>query len=1168
MSVIRFWPAAAVCLAVACGPVDRPSPGGAGADLSRVVSPVVETPQLVLSDFNDANGWKLPQYYQTIHFLDLNGDFVADMCARGIAGILCSIAQTNSTFSAQTLWSASFSDTDPNGWTDPSKYSTISFPDINGDGYPDVCGRGKGGIYCALSGMPATAAFTGFSLWEGDFSDGNGWTDPKYYSTISFPDVNGDGKADLCARGVAGVLCAISNGTSAFTGLSNWASGFSDTDPNGWADPSKYSTIKFPDVDGDGKADVCGRGTQGILCAISNGTTGFTGLSLWNGDFADTSLWTQEKYYSTIAYPRLTGDRKQSICARGIGGIICARSNGASAFVDYTGATHTDVWTGAFSDGDGWGNDPSYYKTIQFIPEMAVSTTLLPGVCGRGSRGVYCLRGNAGETACGKNRPFCFDDPVQASTLESDAANWKAPQYYSTIKIPSVRWDQSDLKLCERGVAGIYCSRPSPAWNPNPFLYGSTTTTANAGYSGPNPSMQGSQYWAMHFTLPELQSCDPSAVPPCSRATELLGPMVGPKPGNVVNIQPVLWQGTSCAGQSSPTVTTAQLTNYYNVLKGSSYINWIQAQYGVANLGALSTVTVNPSIADCSTPIDVEGTLRTLITNGTFGSPNLTTTVFALHFAPNVPLQMSGTCAYNHVSVPGNYINNTPFHYYVVPDYATGPAAGCGSFWLTPPVATLDLMTFNESHEMVETLTDPGIGWRNPTQSNCSSTGCSYASNSSNQVADGCQGTHATINGAPGTSPIVVQGIWSNVGNRCETLNGGAVGDVQGNGRSAIVLGGTGSGAIPQARSRGARTTTFSLSQPALDNAASFKTWEKAAGMRPVAGDFNGDGLDDIALVGSPVICSIPLAFATASAGYQEKNGNYTMSPVPSNLVGVLSTQNSQACTFSQIAQQSPQPRPVAGDFNGDGLDDIALLGVSQRIPVAFSTGDGLGSFAVTDNGDVGLSTFGAGKPLVGDFNGDGYADVALVGIGCSTAFVPVALSNGDGTFSFRQISTVVGTTATADFNCWASGAGVQAVAGDFNADGITDIALAGGSGWNEIRVAYGNDGALQGPSITRGTPGTFIVVSQSGSNPNFASWARTAGAQLVAGDYDGDGAWDLALTGPSTWNSVRVAFSTGTRATPATGLGQFTNETDVMATFPGLAAQSGVVALSGSNAR
>ena len=169
-----------------------------------------------------------------------------------------------------TLWTTSFRNLD-NWHTHPSLYGTIEFPDVNGDGRTDVCGRGYAGIYCGLSDGVSFGAAT---LWSSAFSDANGWhLHESLYGTIQFPDVNGDGKADVCGRRSDGIYCARSNGTSfgaqGTAGL--YSAHFSNA--GGWdADPAYWATIRFPDINGDGWADVCGRSSAGIQCGISWGS--------------------------------------------------------------------------------------------------------------------------------------------------------------------------------------------------------------------------------------------------------------------------------------------------------------------------------------------------------------------------------------------------------------------------------------------------------------------------------------------------------------------------------------------------------------------------------------------------------------------------------------------------------------------------------------------------------------------------------------------------------------------------------------------------------------------------------------------------------------------------------------------------------------------------------
>jgi FG-GAP-like repeat len=196
----------------------------------------------------------------------------------------------------------------------------------------------------------------------------------------------------------------------------------------------------------------------------------------------------------------------------------------------------------------------------------------------------------------------------------------------------------------------------------------------------------------------------------------------------------------------------------------------------------------------------------------------------------------------------------------------------------------------------------------------------------------------------------------------------------------------------------------------------------------------------------------------------------------------------------------------VAGDFDGDGDTDIALLGGPgwSTIPMAFSNRNG--TFTVTNLSTPSVpqwAQLSGVKAAAGDFDGDGDADIALVGHP-GWGSIPVAFSSRNGTFT-------VSNTANSTFPSYAQ-QGAQAFAGDFNGDGVADIALTGVPGWNSIPVAFSN------------RAGGFSVTNTAVTD--FPGWASTAGAKIAVGDFNGDGAADLAAVGGSGWRSFTFALS------------------------------------------
>src|ERR1700746_61854 len=156
-------------------------------------------------------------------------------------------------------------------------------------------------------------------------------------------------------------------------------------------------------------------------------------------------------------------------------------------------------------------------------------------------------------------------------------------------------------------------------------------------------------------------------------------------------------------------------------------------------------------------------------------------------------------------------------------------------------------------------------------------------------------------------------------------------------------------------------------------NNASFPT-----GLRPswvMTGDFNGDGIVDIATVNQCGTDPMCLTAGSVSILLGKPDGRF------------------QAAGDYPTASGSLPRFGIAGDFNGDGIPDIAVANLGSN-SISILLGNGDGSFQphvdyVVGNGPLSI--------VAGDFNGDGKVDLAVANSGSNS--ISVLLGNGDGTF-------------------------------------------------------------------------------------------------------------------------------------------------------------------------
>jgi hypothetical protein len=288
------------------------------------------------------------------------------------------------------------------------------------------------------------------------------------------------------------------------------------------------------------------------------------------------------------------------------------------------------------------------------------------------------------------------------------------------------------------------------------------------------------------------------------------------------------------------------------------------------------------------------------------------------------------------------------------------------------------------------------------------------------------------------------------------------------------------------------------------------------------AGDFNGDGFDDLA-VGAP---------GKAPAGDPRSGAVFLFR---GSAVGLAAHDTIDQAGLGQNEANDRFGAALAtGDFDGDERMDLAVgapgeaPGTQPRSGLVFvfrGVDSGLAPDRVVDQTGLGANEqgdqFGA-TLATGDFDGDGPVDL-VVG-------APGEAPGGDPRSGALFVFSGSRGGLVADRFLDQSGLGRNELGdelgralstGDFDGDGLVDLA-AGAPG-----EAPGIDPRSGGVFVFRGTvlglaPERFLSQAQIGANEA----GDRFGAALASGDYDGDGIEDLAVGTPG--EAPHVAHSGG----------------------------------------
>lgn len=352
-----------------------------------------------LAALSDEAGADDPSRYTTLRMGDLDGDGRADLCVREPTGIRC----WRSTGSEWSEGATGPRLDDAGNWNRPMHYTSLRLADVDGDGRDDLCARGFSGVRCWHS------TGDGFEEEARDgprWGNAEGFDEPSRYGTLRAGDVDGDGRADLCARTGGGMECFLSDGRL----LSRRVSGPAWSDAEGWGAPKHWSTIRLADVNGDGRADLCGRSAVDLRCHLSEGER-FAAEPLVVADLSDANGWGEHDNYATLRVGDVNGDGADDLCARANGGVRCWVLEGD---------TFRRISGPELSNAAGW-NDPRYYSTLR-----------LADVNGDG-RADLCAR-SADGLSCWLSTGDGFELGIELSAF-GDASGWRAPQHYASLRL-------------------------------------------------------------------------------------------------------------------------------------------------------------------------------------------------------------------------------------------------------------------------------------------------------------------------------------------------------------------------------------------------------------------------------------------------------------------------------------------------------------------------------------------------------------------------------------------------------------------------------------------------------------------------------------------------------------------------------------------------------------
>ncbi|HEX8558862.1 MAG TPA: FG-GAP-like repeat-containing protein [Pyrinomonadaceae bacterium] len=398
-----------------------------------------------------------------------------------------------------------------------------------------------------------------------------------------------------------------------------------------------------------------------------------------------------------------------------------------------------------------------------------------------------------------------------------------------------------------------------------------------------------------------------------------------------------------------------------------------------------------------------------------------------------------------------------------------------------------------------------------------------------------------------------------------------------------------------------------------------------------VAADFNGDGRPDLAGAGINVRVSLNNGDGTFRPYVEYPAGGFTQDVAAGDLNGdgrldLVVTNDSEQTSLTVLLGAGDgtfgaptgfanvtgydSPSVALADFDRDGRLDAVVAHQFSCFNAGCTVGDSLtlwrgvgdGGFQAPQQLTVGFAPY---KVAVADVNNDGNLDVGVAG---GDGGVFILIGAGDGTFRQAPDLAIVPGVDNTDL-----------AFGEFNGDGIADLAVAADADHRTVIVLGNGDGTFRPsasiPDALQERPGELTVADLNGDGfqdvllgmagcctvsgdgmlgvlygtgagafravtrylvPGFV--VQKGGGALIASDFNGDGRQDVALQVrgntpgttilTNTTGAPTAAFALGAvQITPSSVVGGTQAEVNVTLA-PGAVAPSGSRSLTVSSSR